>query len=61
MSYIVAYEAEELGTQVIVSKQDVTIAEAFDIAANEAAIAFFANGGDSYDCTDLNYTVQPEA
>ena len=61
MTYVTSYEDEVLGSQVICSDQDLSIEEAFDVAAQEAADAFFANGGDNYDCTDTSYTVQPES
>jgi hypothetical protein len=59
--YQVTYEDESLGPQ-IVSDDDgkgLSIEDAFHIAAGESADAFFASGGNSYDCTDTSYAVQP--
>lgn len=51
------YEDDELGSQTLTD--GLSLEEAFQIAAQEAADAFFANGGDDYGATDISYVVEP--
>jgi hypothetical protein len=56
--YAVSYSGcPDLGSQELCS--GLALEDAFSITAQEIADSFFANGGDSYNAADIDYTVLP--